>query len=73
MPTFVKIKGFCEYADFKTKGVTRLQAFALMTTLTALLPQEIQPHVKEAELRGARSYMIKVPITPKYLVEIANT
>ena len=71
--SFVKIKGFCDFSDMKEKGVTRVQASELMMKLKAALPEDLQVHVKDFELRGAKNYNIKVPISPKYLKEILHS
>ena len=72
-PQHVTIKGWCDFEEKDQHGVTRTEATALMTTMQGWLPEELRPHVKEFELRSGKNYSIRVPITPKFLREIANT
>jgi len=72
-PTFVDIKGFCEFKEVETKGITRPQAKQLVQGLTGILDPSLQPHIRELQLRASRNYAIRVPITPTLLREIKNT
>ena len=72
-PTYLEVKGFCEYEQVSQKGITRSEASALIGKLLGILPEELKAHVKEFQLRAAKNYAVRVPVTPEYLREIANT
>ena len=49
-PSYVDIKGWCDYDQVKEKGVTRTLAIETLQNLVALLPQELKQHVKDIKL-----------------------
>ena len=71
VPTHVEIKGFCEWKDRRTAGVTRDEAEALLVKLVDKLPATIRHKVGELEVYGYRSNKIKVNISPPAAVEVA--
>ena len=72
-PKFVEIKGFCDFASSKSEGINRAEAMILLNKLKSQLDPSLQQHVREIQLRGARNYKVRVPITPEYIPEIRNT
>ena len=73
MPTYLDIKGFCDFKETKTKGVTRGQATEILQHLVQALPEELKPHIKDFNLRAARSYGMRVPVIPKFIYEVGTT
>ena len=71
-PTFVDISNFCQFQDAKTSGVTQTEATALVMKLKGMLCEELQGHVRDFELRSARNFTVRVPISPSVLFEIKN-
>ena len=72
-PTYLELRGFCEFANSKTEGISRADASILLNKLKAGLDPTLQQHVRDLQLRGARNYKVRIPVTPEYLSEIRNT
>eukprot|EP00959_Pyramimonas_sp_CCMP1952_P262296 5484914-Pyramimonas_sp.AAC.1 len=73
VPTFIEIKNFCEYGEWRTKGVTRVEAEAIREKLIPLLPAGLQGAVGTVEMFGPRGWKIRLTITPPYASEISQT
>jgi len=69
-PTYLEIKGFCEWEERKKKGATRKDADDLMALLTPALPEELQDKIGKPQLRGLRNYSIKIGVDPEFIWEI---
>jgi hypothetical protein len=72
-PSFLSIKGWCEFDEKDTHGYTRENATELLVLLCSMLSPDLKQHVGNFSLTGARNYSIKVPINPEFLREIGNT
>ena len=69
-PSFVDIKGFCDYKDRKTKGVDRPEASKLVLMLKDSLPDDLKQYVGDINLTGIKSFSIRVHLTPSHAREI---
>ena len=63
-PGWVELKSFCNFEDKKTKGIDRPGASALVQMLVQSLPEDLKSHVKDFQLRGSKSYGVRVPSRP---------
>ena len=71
VPSYFNIRGFCEWKDRKSTGISREQAEPLVARLKAGLPPSVQDKVGEIELRGKRVHKVIVHVTPPYATEVA--
>ena len=71
VPSHIEIKGFCDFSERKTKGISRVHAEELLSKLVPTLPPTLQSKVGELELYGSRSHKFKVNIKPPGAIEIA--
>jgi hypothetical protein len=60
-PTYVELKGFCDYQDRFEKGITRGEAEALVERLKRSVPEALRADIGPLRLRGLRNYSIRVP------------
>ena len=67
----LKIRNFCNFGDWKTGGIERGEAEALVNKLKAGLPMSLRSMVGELELRNRKNFEIIVPLkTPKVMGEV---
>ena len=72
-PKYIEVRGFCEFTEVRTEGVTRFDAEKLHQVLKTSLPASIQQYVKdEVRLRGTRSMMYEVEVEPRHINEVAG-
>ena len=68
-PGYLELK-VCDWDDRKTKGVERKQAERLVGQLRTLVPETLQPHIKEVILQNYMNHKIRVTITPRHAHEL---
>lgn len=71
-PRYLKVQGFSSWDDRKAKGVTRPEAEQILSICKERMPQAMQAAMGPMELRGLRSYAIKIPVTPSALQEVRS-
>ena len=71
-PTYLEVRGFCDFASSTSDGISRAEATVLVNKLKAGLDPSLQQHVRELQLQKSKNYKIRVPVTPDYLQEIRN-
>ncbi len=71
-PGWVDVKGFCDYKDRKTQGISRPEASTLVQLMVSWLPDDLKKHVGEFILTGGKSFSVRIPATPTYCREISS-
>lgn len=52
VPSFVDLKGWCEWEEPLQKGITRAEGKAMIAKLLDITPKDIRKHISEPEFRG---------------------
>lgn len=71
-PGYVELKGYCTFDERKTKGLTRAQALTIQQKLTECLHDSLRGAVRDIQLRGERSYSMRVFISPSVCEEVRS-
>eukprot|EP00929_Paragymnodinium_shiwhaense_P117034 TRINITY_DN8714_c0_g1_i1.p2 TRINITY_DN8714_c0_g1~~TRINITY_DN8714_c0_g1_i1.p2 ORF type:complete len:292 (-),score=59.88 TRINITY_DN8714_c0_g1_i1:3061-3936(-) len=72
-PSYVEIKKFCSFQERGTKGLTRVQAMSLVELLKGKLDDNVVKKIKDVQLRGVRSYSVRVNMSSDICQEVCNS
>ena len=71
-PSYLEIKGFCDFNERLVKGVTRAEADSIVDKLKASFPEHAQGHVGAHVLRGPHNFSIKVSVHADSIREVLS-
>ena len=73
-PSFLELKGWCDWASRKENGVSHSQATRLVAAIKAKLPGTMASDIGEMQLRGLHNFSVRLPVlNPEKAYEIKGT